>query len=164
MTSPAVSTEEIDRELAVCAILTQRIKERDALLREQRRSTIRPGQRTPVVLPGDDREVAWVSMTKPSGGGTLTAAVRDLDALLRWCREHRPSAITETVRPSDQAALIAEIKAGMLDEVPDGIEVSTSSPSSPTLRVNVEDGAFEALLTAVRAGRIDAMLALGGEA
>lgn len=149
--------------LAVLRVLRDRT---DAAIQEQRavvEKLLLPGERRAVSL-GDEAVFAWVSVTKPSGGGTLTAAVRDLDALLRWCREHRPSAITETVRPSDQAALIAEIKAGTLDEVPDGIEVSTSSPSSPTLRVNVEDGAFEALLTAVRAGRIDAMLALGGEA
>lgn len=154
--------DEIDQRLAVLAILTARIKAEDATLREQRRASIRPGQRSPVILPGDDTEVAWVSMTRPSGGGALTASVRDLDALLRWCREHRPGAITETVRPSDQAAILTEVKTGRLTEVPDGVEVNTTTASAPTLRVNCEDGDFDALLAAVRDGRVDTMLALGG--
>lgn len=153
-----LTTEDLDQRIAVLAVLAARIKAEDAVLREQRRTTIRPGQRSPVVLPGDDAELAWVSMTKPSGGGRLTADVTDLAALVAWCREHRPSALTQTVRESDQRALCEEAKA--TGEAIPGITLSETRPSSATLRVNVEDGAFERLLDAVRSGRIDLQQAL----
>lgn len=153
-----MTPQEIDQRLAVLAVLTQQIKAEDAALRDMRRESIRPGQRSPVLLPGDDTELAWVSMTKPAGGGRLTADVVDMDALTGWCRQHRPSALTETVRPSDQRVLCDEVRS--TGEVIPGIELRETTVSQPTLRVNVESDAWPRLLAAVRDGRVDPLAAI----
>jgi hypothetical protein len=110
------------------------------------------------------RRIAWISMPTPA-----TRATVDNDAaFLAWVKKNLPDEVetVERVRPSTAKHLaeMQKAKGGWTDEdgnlVPiPGIRVSTSDPSP---RVELEDGAEEAIRAAWLAGEIDlgGMLAL----
>lgn len=80
------------------------------------------------ILP-DGSEGLSVWITKPSGGsrGGEPYVVNE-KAFTDWVKEHRPSAIVETVRGSDRESILKEIeKTG---DVPDGI--AFTEPKGPS--------------------------------
>lgn len=79
--------------------------------------------------PGD-RVVAYVD-GKPIGSVTVAHgrkgwAVANPAAFLAWCKEHRPTAVVEAVRKSDQDAILKAIAA--TGEVPDGVVETEGEP------------------------------------
>ena len=76
-----------------------------------------PGDRKNAVLP-DGTKVGTVSV---SNQGEPVWRVTDPDAFLRWVKEHRPTAIVEAVRSSDQKSILDAIPD--TGELPDGVDL-----------------------------------------
>lgn len=95
----------------------------------------------------DGTEVATVSISK---GKAAQWYVADERAFLRWVKEHQPSAVVESVRPSDQQAILGAIKT--TGEVPDGVEIGNAGEPYVSVRQSAEQRA--ALVDAWRAGQI----------
>lgn len=86
------------------------------------RSAYTPGDRKVAELDGVI--LGSVTLSKGRGGGFK---VTDERKFLAWCKQHRPSAIVESVRSSDQESLLEAIENG--GPVPDGVEeVDGGSP------------------------------------
>lgn len=113
--------------------------------------------------PGDSKHATPIDardcdcLTVSVSKVTSKWAVKDEKLFLAWMKKHRPDSIIETVRASDQAAVLADIDSGRLNgEVPDGVEavtgggkmsVSQTSTQAANLRSLLQDGDVLELLT-----------------
>ena len=127
-------------KLVALRVLTDLIKAEDGITREQFKAASDLGDRVTAAVEVDGQRipVGSVTVTKPRAG-SVTASVVDEQALLAWCRTHRPGAVTECVRTSDQRQILDEVKTyggimdpltGTITEVP-GIIVTEPGPGEP---------------------------------
>ena len=114
--------------------------------------------------------VGSITRKKLAPGGA-TAAVTDIDALVKWCETHAPTEVqtTVTVRPAFQKAILERVKAeggwvtihGEL-VIPDGVTRSPGAPSGGGLMVTKTDDGPDLIRAEITAGRLTfaAVLAL----
>lgn len=161
---------DVATQLGVVKFLSDKLTAaRKEDLGPQATSALPVGTRLPVMVGGE--HIGWLSIPQPR----TTATVADPAKFLAWAREHAPTEIVEAVRESFTRNVLESVKArgGWLDKATgEVVEVPgvTVSQGDPYPKVDLADGAGDAIGKAWRAGQIDLgqMLALppaeGGEA
>lgn len=151
--------------LVAMAVLKDMLAEADAHVRAELTKQMLPGDRqTAVVSPdGHGHVVGSVTRKKMEPGGQVTAAVTDLDALVRWCTLYAPDEIQTivTVRPAFQKLLLDFVRHGgwpdrntgeVIDV--DGIQTTQSGPSGGGLMVTKTDDGPALIRAEIAAGRL----------
>lgn len=137
------------REVALRLAALKAVK--DALTKEEGSSKgalmddLDPGDRKQAALP-DGTKVATVSVSQREAAFKVT----DERAFLAWVKEHRPTAIVEAVRESDQKSILEGIATS--GEMPDGVELG--EPGAPYVSVRQSAEQAEALVAAWRRGEV----------
>ena len=133
------------RDLATRAALVKAmidvLRDVDAATKTALMDVLDPGDRKHASVDG--RDCGTVSVSK----GRESWKVTDDAAFTRWVKTHRPDAIVESVRKSDQASILAGIKGD--GEVPDGVEPSFGDPY---VSVRLTDDQRSELIAAFRSG------------
>ena len=112
------------REHAIRLVVLKAIKERVAQVDKDAKldafSQFGPGDRIVAYVGG--QPIGTVAVTK----GRSSWKVTNPAAFLAWCKANRPSAIVESVRASDQTAILKAIET--TGEVPAGVEMDEGEP------------------------------------
>ena len=152
--------------LVAMSVLKDMLAEADAHVRAELTKQMLPTDRQTAVVYVDDEAVPVGSVTrkKMDPGGQVTAAVTDIDALVKWCQKHAPGEVQTivTVRPAFQKRLLDCVKAdgGWVSPItgevldPDGIETSLTCPSGGGLMVNKTDAGPHLIRAEIAAGRL----------
>ena len=161
-----MTTRTLATQLVAVAVLKEMLAEADTDLRARLLAEVLPGAREPAAVDVDGKPVVVGAVTakKADPGGQVTAAVTDLDALVKWCQQHVPDEVETivTVRPAFQKVLLNMVKGlggwpdrttGELIDV-DGIETSLTGPSSGGLMVTKTDDGPALIRAEIAAGRL----------
>jgi len=104
--------------LSVLKAISEEVKRVDGVARGDAKDAFTPGDRITAALP-DGTVVGSVTRTKATPATTAFRVV-NAQQFLAWCKANIPTAIVESVRSSDQEAILAGIpKTGV---VPDGVD------------------------------------------
>ena len=147
-----MSTQDLALRLATLKALSSAI---DAEWETAKSDLLAEHGRGTVYAALDGVEVGTASVTKGRAG---TWHVSDDRAFLAWVKTHRPSAIIEAVRASDQADILKRITS--TGEIPDGVE--QGQDGSPYVSVKQTPEQTRAVVQAWRSGALAGILAIGG--
>lgn len=153
--------EDATNELVALAAMEQIIRARKAELKAELAVEMpRPGTREVAELAG--RITGAVNMVKASS----TWAIVDPAAFLRWVKAHHPTEVTEAVRESFAAKVMADLKSARPDPetgeipCPDGI---VPKSGAPYLRVTTTPDAVTAVLEVLGVQAVPLGLVVAGE-
>lgn len=140
-------------EIALRLAALKAVEEHMAVMKQDLRDLaseeLDKGDRKAAKLP-DGSTVGNVTKSDPKP--TTKPKVIDEAAFLVWVKKHRPTAIVERVRESDQVSILAGIES--TGEIPDGVDLVESTARS-SVSVTQTPAQREALVAAWRAGVIE---------
>lgn len=143
---PSSGVRQVALKLAAIAAVKKHLTGVDNDAKADLMEHLDAGDRKTAVLP-DGTSIGTVSVSKP---GDPQVVVTDSRKFLAWVKEHRPTAIIEAVRESDQKSIL---EAALTDgEVPDGCDLTDGKASYVSVRQTEEQR--QAVVTAWRDGSL----------
>jgi hypothetical protein len=140
-----VSARTVALKLAALKAVKDHLTSEDALAKGELMDDLDPGDRKTAALP-DGTKVGTVTVSQRDAAFKVT----DERAFVAWVKEHRPTAIVEAVRESDQKDILERIPD--TGEIPDGVELG--EPGAPYVSVRQSKDEAEALVAAWRRGEV----------